>query len=68
MYLNNIDQNRQVSIEKKNDLIASKDSELGHTDMVKIQIDVGNNEPIKMKPYRTLFKTEKFLTRQSMKC
>ena len=40
-------------IMKNQDLFANKDSELGHTDTVKMQIDVGNNEPIKMKPYRT---------------
>ena len=29
------------------DLFASKDSELGHTKTVEMQIDVGNNDPIK---------------------
>ena len=35
---------------KNQDLSASKDSELGHTDTIKMQIDIGNNVPIKMKP------------------
>ena len=33
--------------------MANKDSEVGHTETVKMQIDTGNNEPIKMRPYRT---------------
>ena len=41
---------------KNQDLFANKDSELGHTDTVKMQIDVGNNHPIKMRPYRTPIK------------
>ena len=41
---------------KNQDLFASKDSELGHTDTIKMQIDIGNNVPIKMKPYRTPIK------------
>ena len=32
---------------KNQDLFASKDSELGHTDTVKMQIEVENHEPIK---------------------
>ena len=36
---------------KNQDMFASKDSELGHTDIVKIQIEVENHEPIKMRPY-----------------
>ena len=35
---------------KNQDLFASKDSELGHKDTIKMQIDIGNNVPIKMKP------------------
>ena len=46
-------------IVKNQDLFASKDSELGHTDTVKMQIDVGNNDPTKMKPYRTPIKIER---------
>ena len=41
---------------KNQDLFASKDSALGHTDTVKMQIDIRNNVPIKMKPYRTPIK------------
>ena len=41
---------------KKQDLFKSEDSELGHTDTVKMQIDIGNNVPIKMKHYRTPIK------------
>ena len=55
--LNDLDvpEKRRPKIErlilKNQDLFANKDSKLGHT--VKMQIDVGNNEPIKMKPYQT---------------
>ena len=38
------------------DLFAKKDSELGHTDTVQMQIDTGNSNPIKMRPYRTPIK------------
>ena len=38
------------------DLFANKDSELGHTDTVQMQIDTGNSNPIKMRPYRTPIK------------
>ena len=43
------------------DLFASKDSELGHTKTVKMQIDVGNNDPIKMRPYRTPIKNREVI-------
>ena len=43
------------------DLFANKDSELGHTDTAKMQIDVGNNEPIKMRPYRTPIKNREVI-------
>lgn len=46
---------------KNQDLFASKDSELGHTDTVKMQIDVGENEPIKMRPYRTPLKNREVI-------
>ena len=35
------------------DLFAQTDSELGHTNTIKMKIDTGNNPPKKMKPYRT---------------
>ena len=38
------------------DLFANKDSELDHTDTVQMQIDTGNRNPIKMRPYRTPIK------------
>ena len=43
-------------ITENQDLFANKDSKLGHTETVKINIDVGKSEPIKMRPYRTPFK------------
>ena len=46
---------------KNQDLFASKDSELGKTDTVKMQIDVGDNKPIKMKPYRTPIKNREVI-------
>ena len=42
-------------------MFASKDSELGHTDTIKMQIDIGNNVPIKMKPYRTPIKNREVI-------
>lgn len=35
------------------DIFASKDSDLGHTDTVKMKINTQGHEPIKMRPYRT---------------
>ena len=43
------------------DLFASKDSELVHTDTIKMQIDIGNNVPIKMKPYRAPIKNREVI-------
>ena len=40
-------------IVRNSDLFASKDTELGNTDTVKIKIDTGNAIPIKLRPYRT---------------
>ncbi|VDH96240.1 Hypothetical predicted protein [Mytilus galloprovincialis] len=40
-------------ISKNRDVFALKDSELGHTETVKMEIETGNHEPIKLKPYRT---------------
>ena len=40
-------------LKRHQDLFAAKDSELGHTDTVKMKIDTGNNPPIKLRPYRT---------------
>ena len=35
------------------DIFASKDSQLGHTDTIKMKIDTGDHPPIKLRPYRT---------------
>ena len=43
------------------DLFASKDSELGHTDVVKMEVDVGDQKPIKMRPYRTPLKNREVI-------
>ena len=43
------------------DLFENKDSELGHTDTVKMHIDVGNNHPIKIRPYRTAIKNREVI-------
>ena len=65
--LNDLDvpQQYRSKIEKlvlqNQDLFANKDSELGHTKTVKMQVDVGNNEPIKMRPYRTSIKTREVI-------
>ena len=46
---------------KNQDLFASKDSELGYTDTVKMQIEVENHEPIEMRPYRTPIKNREVI-------
>ena len=43
------------------DLFASKDSELGHTETVKMHIDIGKNDPIKMRSYRTPMKNREVI-------
>ena len=48
---------------KNQDLFASKDSELGHTDTIKMQTDIGNNVPIKMKPHRTPIKNREVIVK-----
>ena len=50
----------KLFLQNKN-LFASKDSELGHTETFKMQIDVGNNDPIKMRPYRTPMKNREVI-------
>ena len=42
-------------------MFANKDSELGDTETLKMNIDVGNSEPIKMRPYRTLIKNREVI-------
>ena len=46
---------------KNQDLFANKDSELGNTDPIKMHIDVDNNQPIKMRPYRTPIKNREVI-------
>lgn len=46
---------------KNQDLFASKDSDLGHTDTVKMKIDTGDNDPIKLRPYRTPMHNRKII-------
>ena len=48
--------NIEKCILQNRDLFSNKDSELGKTDTVKMQIDTGNTTPIKMRPYRTPIK------------
>ena len=43
----------QKLINKNKEIFASKDSELGHTDTVEMEIERGDHPPIKLKPYRT---------------
>ena len=43
------------------DLFASKDSEQGHTETVKMHIDVEKNDPIKLRPYRTPMKNREVI-------
>ena len=50
----------KLFLQNKN-LFATKDSELGHTETFKMQIDVGNNDPIKMRPYRTPMKNREVI-------
>ena len=65
--LNDLDvpQQYRPQIEKiilqNQDLFANKDSELGLTETVKMQVDVGDNEPIKMRPYRTPIKNREVI-------
>ena len=47
--------NEKLVLQNK-DVFTSKDSELGHTETVEMHIDVGKNDPIKMRSYRTPMK------------
>ena len=38
---------------KNADIFAANDADLGHTDTVKMKIDTGDHQPIKLRPYRT---------------
>ena len=49
-----IHKSKILNILKANaDLFAQKDSQLSHTDTIKMKIDTDNHPPIKLKPYRT---------------
>ena len=45
----------------ESDLFASKDSELGLTDVVKLNVNTGNTKPNKMRPYRTPIKNREVI-------
>ena len=42
-------------------MFASKDSELCHRDIVKMQVDESDHQPIKMRPYRTPLKNREVI-------
>ncbi len=48
-------------ISENADLFANKDSELGHTDAVGMQIDTQGHVPIKLRPYRTPINNRKII-------
>lgn len=48
-------------LKKNQDLFAAKDSDLGHTDTVKMKINTGDNSPIKLRPYRTPLNNRKIV-------
>lgn len=48
---------------KNENLFASKDSELGHTDTVKMKVDTGSTKPIKLRPYRTPIKNREVIAK-----
>ena len=53
--------NIEPLILKNSDLFASKDTELGHTDTVRIKIDTGSADPIKLRPYWTPLNNRKII-------
>ena len=58
------DEHRQVImnlITCNRDLFATKDTDLGKTDTIKMKIDTGNHPPIKFKPYRTPLNNRKIV-------
>ncbi|MCG8033371.1 MAG: DDE-type integrase/transposase/recombinase [Candidatus Thiodiazotropha taylori] len=48
-------------LKANSDLFAQKDSELSHTDTVKMKIDTGEHPPIKLRPYRTPLNNRKVI-------
>ena len=53
--------NIEPLILRNSDLFASKDTELGHTDTVRMKIDTGSADPIKLRPYRTPLNNRKII-------
>ena len=43
------------------DIFAATDADLGHTDIVKMKIDTGDYQPIKLRPYRTPLNNRKIV-------
>ena len=60
--------NIEKLITENQGLFANKDSERGHTETVKINIDVGKSEPIKMRPYRTPIKNKEVIDKAVDEC
>ena len=48
-------------IQQNKDLFAKKDTDLGHTDTVKMRIDTGDHRPLKNRPYRTPLNKRKII-------
>ena len=53
--------NIEPLILRNSDLFACKDTELGHTDTVRMKIDTGSADPIKLRPYRTPLNNRKIV-------
>ena len=53
--------NIEPLILRNSDLFASKDTELGHTDTVRMKIDTGSADPIKLRSYRTPLNNRKII-------
>lgn len=58
----------QKLVRENSDLFANKDSELGHTDTVKMKLDTGDHAPIKLRPYRTPLNNRKFIDQAVEEC
>ena len=53
--------NIEPFISRNSDLFASKDTELGHRDNVRMRIDTGSADLIKLRPYRTPLNNRKII-------
>ena len=53
--------NIEPLILRNSDLFASKDTELGHTDTIRMKIDTGIADPIKLRPYLTPLNSRKII-------